>query len=189
MEESSIKSNEDSTMELSGSSTINIETDTTDYFNGIFYHIMTSPNKTHIMFYSRPLFNNVLQVLRNEFITPNDCAKFSITTHVDGGKSCNIHVDIEQMTFSLNGQGQKHWFDINFRKMAISMYKSFVSEADASLFVKSNRTSTPALSISDDDEYFDLDSTGLDLNNTTHTDKEEFSTTDLNNTTGIFSYW
>ncbi|MCG8113420.1 MAG: SGNH/GDSL hydrolase family protein [Candidatus Thiodiazotropha taylori] len=159
-------------MELSGSSTINIETNTTDYFNCIFYHIMATPSNTHIMFYSKPLFNNVLQVIRNEFITPDESVKFAITTHVDGGKRCNIHVDLEQMTFSLDGLGQKHWIEVNFRKMTVAMYKTFVSETDASLFATSNRTSTPTRSVSDDEEYFDIDSSGFEPDNTENMDTD-----------------
>lgn len=148
----------DTSFELSDSSTINIDTDTADYFNGIFYHIIPSPNGTNIMFYNKPLFNNVIQVLRNEFITPEESVKFALTTHVDGHKKCNIHVDMEQMTFSVTGPGQTYWLKVNFRKMALAMYKNFVSDTDSSLsIVHDNRTSTPAMSVSDDEEYFDLD--------------------------------
>ena len=73
--------------------------DTADYFNGIFYHIIPSPDGTDIMFYNKLLFSNVIQVLRNEFITPEESVKFALTTRVDGHKKCNIHVDMEQMTF------------------------------------------------------------------------------------------
>lgn len=157
-EESSIMSKGDTSFELSDSSTINIDTDTADYFNGIFYHIIPSPNGTNIMFYNKPLFNNVIQVLRNEFITPEESVKFALTTHVDGHKKCNIHVDMEQMTFSVTGPGQTYWLKVNFRKMALAMYKNFVSDTDSSLsIVHDNRTSTPAMSVSDDEEYFDLD--------------------------------
>lgn len=157
-EESSIMSKGDTSFELSDSSTINIDTDTADYFNGIFYHIIPSPNGTNIMFYNKPLFNNVIQVLRNEFITPEESVKFALTTHVDGHKKCNIHVDMEQMTFSVTGPGHTYWLNVNFRKMALAMYKNFVSDTDASLsVVHDNRTSTPAMSVSDDEEYFDLD--------------------------------
>ena len=107
-ETSSILSHKESSMEIhvSTNSTINIETDTTDYFNGIFYHI-DSITQQQEHYDSKSLFNNVLQVLRNEFLTPEDRVKFVLTTHVDGGKRCNIHVDVQQMTFSVTGPGNK----------------------------------------------------------------------------------
>ena len=157
-EESSIMSKGDTSFELSDSSTINIDTDTADYFNGIFYHIIPSPNGTNIMFYNKPLFSNVIQVLRNEFITPEESVKFALTTHVDGHKKYNIHVDMEQMTFSVTGPGHTFWLNVNFRKIALAMYKSFVSDTDASLsVVHDNRTSTPDMPVSDDEEFFDID--------------------------------
>ena len=82
----------DTSFELSDSSTINIDTDTADYFNGIFYHIIPSPNGTNSMFYNKPLFSNVIQVLRNEFITPEESVKFALTTHVDGHKKGNTQL-------------------------------------------------------------------------------------------------
>ena len=48
--------------------------------------------------------------------------------------------------------------------MAIAMYKNFVSETDASLFTAGNRTTTPAISVSDDEEYFDIDNTNIVTN-------------------------
>ena len=45
--------------------------------------------------------------------------------------------------------------------MAIAMYKNFVSETDAVLFTVCNRTSTPAISVSDDEEYFDIVNTNM----------------------------
>ncbi|MEW8546796.1 MAG: GDSL-type esterase/lipase family protein [Candidatus Thiodiazotropha sp.] len=139
-------------------STIDIEKDTTDYFDGIFYHIIPSTNKTHIMFYSKPLFNNVIQVLRKEFLTPEESSTFVLTTHIDGGKKCNIHVDLNEMTFVISGQGHTMWLEVNFRKMAIAMYRNFVNDIDSSLLsINNKRTSTPALSVSDDEEFFDID--------------------------------
>ena len=44
------------------------------------------------------------------------------------------------------------------------MYKNFVSETDASLFTAGNRTSTPAITVSDDEEYFDIDNTNIVTN-------------------------
>ena len=62
------------------------------------------------------------------------------------------------MTFSVTGPGHTFWLNVNFRKMALAMYKNFVSDTDASLsVVHDNRTSTPAMSVSDDEEFFDID--------------------------------
>ena len=44
------------------------------------------------------------------------------------------------------------------------MYKNFVSDKDSSLFpIQDKRTSIPALSSTDDEEYFDFENTDLDL--------------------------
>ena len=68
------------------------------------------------------------------------------------------------MTFSVTGSGNKSWLDKNFRKMPIAMYKNFVSDTDSSLFpIQDKRTSTPALSSTDEEEYLDFENTDLDL--------------------------
>ena len=44
------------------------------------------------------------------------------------------------------------------------MYKTFVSETAASLFTVGNRTRTPGISVSDGEEYSDMDNTNMDTN-------------------------
>ena len=44
-----------------------MESEITDPFQGIFYHLMPSKDNTTIMFYNKPLYNNLLAVLSKQF--------------------------------------------------------------------------------------------------------------------------
>lgn len=69
--------------ELSGFES-NLDSDMSDPFNNIFYHMMPAKDSTNSLFYNKPLFNNILTVLSKEFKFPSeDTKKFHIRTHVD----------------------------------------------------------------------------------------------------------
>ena len=63
-----------------------------DPFQGIFYHAMPLQDSTNILFYNKPMFNNILLVFSKQFKFPHEATKkFSVTTHVDS-KICKINV-------------------------------------------------------------------------------------------------
>lgn len=67
--------------DFSGFSEADQESDVKDPFNSIFYHVMPLKESTNIIFYNRPLYNNILSVLSKEFGFPaNDTRKFQIKT-------------------------------------------------------------------------------------------------------------
>lgn len=63
--------------ELSGfvSNDVSQESGTTDPFNNMFYHLMSAQDSTNILFYNKPLYNNILAVLSKEFKFPSDDTK------------------------------------------------------------------------------------------------------------------
>lgn len=67
-----------------------------DPFEGIFYHLMPAKDSINILFYNKPLFNNILTVLSKQFSFPSETSKtFSVKTHVDGNKSCKLFLTEE----------------------------------------------------------------------------------------------
>ena len=51
--------------EFDGFAIDDTETNIMDLYQGIFYHAMPLQDGTNIMFYNKPMFNNILVVLRN----------------------------------------------------------------------------------------------------------------------------
>lgn len=134
---------DDSTIEISGftntdCSGTDYNSEVTDPFNSIFYHVIPSKESTNIMFYTKPLFNSIVSVLGKEFQFPEDSSKkFSLRTHVDG-KRCHIHIDRTDLTISANGPGHVYWKDNNFRKLSVNMFKNFVDDTNSVLKTKTD---------------------------------------------------
>ena len=65
-----------------------------DPFNAIFYHVMPLKDTTNIIFYNRPLYENILSVLSKQFANfpSKNAKKFRIKTHVDG-LQCFLTID------------------------------------------------------------------------------------------------
>ena len=81
--------------EFDGFAIDDTEKNVKDPFQGIFYYAMPLQDSTNIMFYNKPMFNNILVVLSKQFEFPQEATKkFSVKTHVDS-KSCKISVNRE----------------------------------------------------------------------------------------------
>ena len=101
--------------ELSGFDS-NLDSDMNDPFNNIFYHVMPAKDSSNILFYNKPLFNNILAVLSIEFKFPSEDTKtFHIRKHVDS-KTCNIYIDRDMMSVCASGPGHVFWKENNFKK-------------------------------------------------------------------------
>ena len=96
----------------------NLESDIKDPFNNIFCHVMPAQYSTNILFYNKPLYNNILTVLSNEFNFPSeDKRKFHIKTHVNTRRDwCNIYIDRDMMSVCASGHGHTFWKENNFKK-------------------------------------------------------------------------
>lgn len=88
------------------------ESDMKDPFNAVFYHAMPLKDSTNIIFYNKPLYENTLSVLSEEFNFPSkDTRKFHIQTHVDGKK---YFIDRDVMSLCASGPGHIFWKENNF---------------------------------------------------------------------------
>ena len=104
-----------------------------DPLDGIFYHLMPSQDSTNILFYNKPLYNNILTVLSKEFQFPAEEAKsFTIKTHVNR-KRCSLFIDKKMMSICASGPGHVFWKEHNFKKLTDYMYRRFVQETNAVL--------------------------------------------------------
>ncbi|MEW8542647.1 MAG: GDSL-type esterase/lipase family protein [Candidatus Thiodiazotropha sp.] len=104
-----------------------------DPLDGIFYHLMPSQDSTNILFYNKPLYNNILTVLSKEFQFPAEEAKsFTIKTHVDR-KRCSLFIDKKMMSICASGPGHVFWKEHNFKKLTEYMYRKFVQETNSVL--------------------------------------------------------
>lgn len=105
-----------------------------DPFNAIFYHVMPLKDTTNIIFYNRPLYENILSVLSKEFANfpLKNAKKFRIKTHVDG-LQCFLTIDRTIMSICASGPGHISWKETNFKKLSENMYRSFVRETNSAL--------------------------------------------------------
>ena len=79
--------------EFDGFAIADTETNIMDLYQGIFYHAMPLQDGTYILFYNKPMFNNILVVLSKQFQFPQEAnKKLSVKTHVDS-KYCKISVN------------------------------------------------------------------------------------------------
>lgn len=86
-----------------------------DPLDGIFRHLMPSQDITNILFYNKPLYNNILTVLSKEFQFPAEEAKsFTIKTHVDR-KRCSLFIDKKMMSICASGPGHVFWKELTLR--------------------------------------------------------------------------
>ena len=94
---------------------------------------MPSQDSTNILFYNKPLYNNILTVLSKEFQFPAEEAKsFTIKTHVDR-KRCSLFIDKKMMSICASGPGHVFWKEHNFKKLTEYMYRKFVQETNSVL--------------------------------------------------------
>lgn len=102
--------------DFSGFGASDPNSEVTDPFQGIFYHVMPLQDSTNILFYNKPVFNSILSVLSKQFQFPEaESNKFSLKTHVDR-KKCNLTIDREMMSIYASGPGQVSWKEKNFQK-------------------------------------------------------------------------
>ena len=119
--------------EFDGFAIDDTETNVKDPFQGIFYHAMPLQDSTNIMFYNKPMFNNILVVLSKQFEFPQEATKkFSVKTHVDS-KSCKISVNREVTSLCVSGPGHISWMEKVFRRLAENLFRTFVKETSTLL--------------------------------------------------------
>ena len=69
-----------------------------DPFQGILYHMMPLQDSTSILFYNKPIFNNILSVLSKQFTFPSEgTKKFQLKTYL-GKSKCYIGIDTVVMS-------------------------------------------------------------------------------------------
>ena len=118
-----------------------LETDchVSDPFQGIFYHMMPLQDTTSILFYNKPILDNILTVLSKQFRFPSEVTKkFQIKTHVDHNK-CILRIDKTIMSICASGPGHALWKEKCFRNLAEIIFKTFVEETNTLL--NTNRVS------------------------------------------------
>lgn len=104
------------------------DSEITDPFQGIFYHMMPLQDSTNILFYNKPLFNNILSVLSKQFqFPPAETKKFSLITHVDK-KRCTLTKARDILSIYASGPGQISWKEKAFKKLAENMFKTYVNQ-------------------------------------------------------------
>ena len=121
--------------DFSGFITGDPETDyhASDPFQGIFYHIMPLVDTTTILFYNKPIFNNILTVLSKQFSFPSEEAKkFQLKTYLDK-KKCLLRIDKSVMTICASGPGHTLLKDTRFKKMAEHLFRIYVEETNTLL--------------------------------------------------------
>lgn len=119
--------------EFSGFDASDPDSEITDPFQGIFYHMMPLQDSTNILFYNKSLFNNILSVLSKQFqFPPAETKKFSLITHVDK-KKCTLTIDRDIMSIYASGPGQISWKEKAFKKLAENMFKTYVNQTNTLL--------------------------------------------------------
>ena len=118
----------------SGVSKTDLELEITDPLQGIFYYLMPSKDDTTILFYNKPLYNNLLAVLSKQFQFPSEETQtFTVKMHVKDKKACFLHIDKRIKSIRASGPGHLHWKENHFKKLSENMYKSFVKETNSVL--------------------------------------------------------
>ena len=125
-----------------GFTTGDLETDchVSEPFQGIFYHMMPLQGTASILFYNKPIFDNILTVLGKQFRFPSQVTKkFQIKTHVNHNK-CILRIDKTIIIMSMCASGPCHalWKKC-FRNLAEIIFKTFVEVTNTLL--NANRVS------------------------------------------------
>ena len=112
-----------------------LETDynSSDPFQGIFYHMMPLQDTTSILFYNKPIFNSILTVLSKQFRFPSEGRKtFQLKSYLNKNK-CFLRIDTTIMSICASGPGHTLWTERCFKKMAENIFKTFVEETNTLL--------------------------------------------------------
>ena len=110
-----------------------------DPFQGIFYHMMPLQDTTSILFYNKPIFNNILTVLSKQFRFPSEVTRtFQLKTYLDRNKY-SFRIDRTIMSICASGPGHTLWKEKCFRRLADYIFKTFVEETNTLL--NTNRVS------------------------------------------------
>lgn len=126
---------------------LNTDYHVSDPFQGIFYHLMHLQDTTTVLFYNRPIFNNILTVLSKQYKFPSEeTKKFQLKTYVDKNK-CILKIDRTMMSVCASGPGHTLWKDKCFKKLAESIYRTFIDETNTLL--NTNRVSETLSTIQD----------------------------------------
>ena len=133
----SVESNDGDSLtveDFNGFTAGDLETDhSSDPFEGIFYHMMTLHDTTTIMFYNKPIFNNILAVLNKQYTFPAVTGRtFQLKTHVDKNK-CILKIDRTLTTICATGPGHTSWKDKCFRMLAESIFRTYVDHTNSML--------------------------------------------------------
>ncbi|MES9882532.1 MAG: SGNH/GDSL hydrolase family protein [Sedimenticola sp.] len=130
-EDMSADSSSASTILLRGESLSEVET---DQFENILYRTAHAELKTELTFVSNVFFQDFLNKMKADFsdgMSPDNASSISkCFTHVRGLR-CEIVMDSDSRSVSVTGEGHKLWRECRFLKMAQSLFKQFVENADA----------------------------------------------------------
>ena len=101
-----------------------------DPYQGILYHMMPLQDSTSILFYNKPIFNNILSVLSKQFTFPSEgTKKFQLKTYL-GKSKCYIGIDTVVISICASGPGHALWKEKCFKQLAVNVFKHFVEETN-----------------------------------------------------------
>ena len=105
-----------------------------DKFEGTLYHVLPSVSKVNIKFSIPVLFNNFIQLLEKEFVSPKWTVDntFSVSSHIQGRK-VTITVYESERTIEVSGPGHKLWKDIAFKRISTTLFARFLQNCGIDL--------------------------------------------------------
>ena len=107
-----------------------------DQFEGIFYNTYITDCMTKLRFISSAFFTCFCSKLKADFGIDINRAETSPAstnyTHIQGLK-CEMTIDIDSKSVKVSGVGHRLWHKEYFPKMAFSLFKRYVQEADSQL--------------------------------------------------------
>ena len=93
---------------------------------------------TTIMFYNKPIFSNILEVLGKQFQFPAVVTRnFQLKTYVDKNK-CILKIDRAIMSISATGPGHILWKEKCFKNLAESLFRTYVDQTNTVLETRRN---------------------------------------------------
>lgn len=96
-----------------------------DRLNGILYHVIETTGRISVLFNSRGSFQTLTDALITDFGPRISCREVQqFVTHIHG-KRCVLNTDNDRKTLIITGPGNTLWWENNFKRHAVRMFKEF----------------------------------------------------------------